>query len=339
MTNSHNPLLINRIQNFIKAALYAVAVTFISTQTATAQGNFLPPPVINGVINAQQLEYGNNEENHDRRTSGPVTWWITWNDSDFFVANRGLGATDGSVCYFDRNPISPVNGGNNIDGTLAGLTFGGTVRYGTLPFRADYALFSNSTGRQAYQTDLVGGWTSVGSATHEYATAGNEREHRVPWNAITSGNGRPESFLYFCYAVTGSSVVGQVPLQNPGGAIGTTATATHFYRIYNSIDPINKPPFWVVASSAPPTAARGSIAGSVKSQSGRAIGKVQVDLVGNNGEMMRTMTNGFGYFTFDEVPFGGFYVIQISAGKQVSMSDQRTFQFTESINDLEFIVK
>lgn len=338
MKDSHNSFPINRIQNFIKVSLYTVAALFIWTQTVVAQGNFLPPPVIDGVINAQQLEYGNNEENHDRRTSGPVIWWITWNDDNFFVANRGLAAADGSVCYFDRNPISPVNGGTNVDGTLAGLDFGSGARFGTLPFRADYALFSNSTGRQAYQTDLAGGWTSVGAATHEYAAVGNEREHRIPWNAISSGNGRPTSFLFFCYAVTGSSVVGQVPLQNPGGAIGTNAVATHFYRIYDSIDPINKPPFWVVASSAPPTSARGSITGIVKNKTGRAVPRVQVDLIGDNGEMYRTMTNGFGYFTFEEVPFGGFYVIQVGVNKYNSTSDQRTFQFSESISTLEFIL-
>jgi hypothetical protein len=336
MTNSHKHHSRNILARYLKVSLYIISFLLITGQSLKAQ-NFITP-VIDGVIHAQQLEYGNNEEDHDRRTSGTVTWWVTWDNTNFYIATSGAPVNEGAVCYFDRNPITPVNGGSNIDGNLAGFNFDG-ARYGILPFRADFVAYF-STVKREWHTASSGAWTPPTLGGGTFASVGGQREYAIPWNAISNGNGRPTRFLFFCYGVTAAgSVYGQIPLENPGGAIGQNAVATHFYRINNSIDPINKPPFSQVNSSMPPTTAAGTINGSVVSKSGRPISKVNVLLVGNNGEVRTALTNPFGYFSFTDVPFGDFYVIQINSKKYISVSDSRSFQFTEDINDMNFVVE
>jgi hypothetical protein len=128
-------------------------------------------------------------------------------------------------------------------------------------------------------------------------------------------------------------------LENPGGAIGQNATATYFYRIFNSIDPINKPPFSTVNSSATPTAARGTIAGIVTSKSGRNLSKVEIVLVAGNGEVRKAITNPFGNYSFTDVPYGEFYVVQINSPKNNFISDARGFQFLDDMNEVNFVVQ
>jgi hypothetical protein len=337
MTSSHKLSSLNQLANSLKVILYAIAIFLIPGQSIFAQQNFRTP-VIDGVINAQQLEYGNNEEDHDRRTSGPVTWWITWDADNFYIATSGAPVAEGAVCYFDRNPITPTNGGTNIDGNLAGLNFDG-ARYGTLPFRADFVAYF-STVKREWHTASSGAWTPPLLGGGTFASVGGQREYGIPWNAISNGNGRLTAFLFFCYGVNSAgSVYGQVPAQNPGGAIGNNATATYFYRIYDSIDPVNKPPFSQVNSSTPPTAATGTVSGAITSKSGRAISRAQVMLVGDDGRMRTAFTNPFGNYVFTDVPFGGFYIIQVGMGKGNSASDARTFTFSEDINDMNFVLQ
>lgn len=336
MSNSRKLNISNKMQQSIKVSSYALLVLCFSAVSIVAQPN-LRTAVIDGTINAQSLEYGNNEENHDRRTSGAMTWYSTWDNNNFYIAARGVPVNEGAVCYIDRNPISPVNGGTNVDGNLAGVNFDG-ARYGTLPFRADFVFYFSTTKREWYAANN-GLWIGPVSNGGAFASVGGDREFGIPWNAITNGNGRPDRFLYFCYGVSAAgSVYGQVPLQNPNGSIGINAVATHFYHVHDSDDPINKPPFWAVSTSTPPTSAHGSITGSVRSKSGRGVAKMEITLLSTTGQVTTARTNGFGYFVFDEVPFGAFYVIQTGVSKASPISQSRTFQFTESVNDLDFIV-
>jgi hypothetical protein len=136
------------------------------------------------------------------------------------------------------------------------------------------------------------------------------------------------------------AIYGQVPLQNPSGANAQGATATHFYRIFNSLDPINKPPFSTVNSSQPPTAATGTVSGRVTSKSGRAIPGAKITLIGGDGIYRTAISSPFGYYVLPDVPVGGFYIIEIGGSKRApAYSETRTFNFNEDVNDMNFIVE
>jgi hypothetical protein len=194
MTSSDKLGSHNRLQYSLKALPYITILFFALSQSLFAQQNFVTP-VIDGVIHAQQLEYGNNEENHDRRNSDPVTWWVTWDDTNFYVATDGAPVGEGAVCYFDRNPVSPTNSGTNTDGTLTGFNFDG-ARYGTLPFRADFVAYFSTARREWHSTDLGGGWTGAMLGGGSFASVGTQREYGIPWNSITLGTGRPADPLF-----------------------------------------------------------------------------------------------------------------------------------------------
>jgi hypothetical protein len=322
----------------LKVLLYLAIVIFISTQTLSAQGNFRTP-TIDGSIQATTLEYGNNEEDHDRRTSGATTWWATWDDNNFYAAVKGAPLNQGTVCYFDRDPTNPSNGGTNANGNLAGYNFDG-ARYGTLPFRADFVAYFSSSRREWHSADGAGGWTAGSLGGGNFAAATDEREYGIPWNAVNNGNGRPDSFLFFCYAVTpAGSVFGTIPTQNMTGNIGTNATATHFYRVYNSLDPINKPPFSQLNSSAVPTSASGTITGKITGTDGRPVSRAQVVLSSTSGQTYRAMANPFGYFVFSDIPYGDFYILNVGGGKASNGVISRAFEFNEDITNLDLTIE
>ncbi len=85
--------------------------------------------------------------------------------------------------------------------------------------------------------------------------------------------------------------------------------------------------------AVPASAASGVIQGGVFSGDGRNVPKAFVTLSGN-GATFTAMTNPFGYFRFNEVPFGETYIVQVRS-KQYVFAPQ-IITFNEDINDLNF---
>jgi len=79
----------------------------------------------------------------------------------------------------------------------------------------------------------------------QYASgAGNVREVAIPWNAINQGGGLPTHLVFFGYLTSGGGYVyGQVPNDNPGQFIGTSAAYTQYYNVSNTGDGTSTPPF------------------------------------------------------------------------------------------------
>jgi hypothetical protein len=329
-------------QRFI-GSLFGVALLMLAF-TLTTPAQSLRTATVDGVINATALEYGNNEENIDRKTSGAVTWWMTWDDTNLYIATAGATLSDGTICYVDYNPIIPTNGGTNLDGNLSGVTYDG-ARYNTLPIRADFVVYYKDGTREYRRADGAGGWTAPVTSFGQYASninpsqnvQGNQREIGISWSNIT-GSARPTGFAFLCYAVQPSGFVyGQVPLQNPGGFAGTNAVATHFFRIFNSIDPVNKPPFSILQTPGIPTAASGSIGGRLTIDGTRGIARATVTLSSADGSIsMRTITNQLGYYQFEEVLFGGTYIVSVGSKRYVFSPDSLVFNFIDNMRNIDF---
>jgi hypothetical protein len=144
----------------------------------------------------------------------------------------------------------PPNGGTNANGSIVGFNYDGTD-FSSLPFRAQFVTYFKDGYNEYRQSDGSGGW---GIATSNYGTYasngnGNVREFAIPWTAISGGI--PSSFLFFGYLTSsGGYVYGQVPNDNPGAFIGTSATYTQFFAVNSTSNGSSTPPFSIETNSS-----------------------------------------------------------------------------------------
>ena len=207
-----------------------VICLFFVISDARAQFN---TPVIDGAISPN--EYGVHSDGQNQRsTATGQTWYMTWDETNLYVAVTNANLAEGAVVAIDRNPVSPPVGGTDADGTLAALNYDNTA-IGNLPFRADFRTYFKD-GYRDYQTaNGANGWNFGASGFGVYASgAGNVREFSIPWASVTGG-GRPASFLFTAYL---SSPGGYIYGQIPEGNTGTTAPGD-WYRYFAILDTNN----------------------------------------------------------------------------------------------------
>lgn len=192
-------------------------------------------PVIDGNITAG--EYGTS---NSLSTSTAQTWYMTWDQTNLYVAITNANLTEGAVVYLSTDP-------NATNGNTVGFTYDGTG-FSSLPFRAQFVTYFKN-GYHEYRTNGASGWsdsTSNYGAYADNAANGNTRELAIPWSAITNNNGLPGSFVFFGYLTSsGGYVYGQVPNDNPGAVIGTSAAYTQYYAVANTGNGTSTPPFSV----------------------------------------------------------------------------------------------
>jgi len=218
-------------------SICAVASIFFLVICATAQFN---TPTVNGVIGAG--EYGSHVDGQNQMTTGSgQTWYVTWNDTNLYVAVTNANLAEGAVIAIDRDPVSPPNGGTNANGTLNALNYDSTA-IGTLPFRADFRAYFKDGYRDYQSANGANGWNFGASGFGTYASgAGNVREFSIPWSTITGG-GRPSSFLFSAYLSSGGGFIyGQVPSGNAGG--NTPGNWNRYYAVVNTADTTSTKPF------------------------------------------------------------------------------------------------
>lgn len=91
----------------------------------------------------------------------------------------------------------------------------------------------------------------------------------------------------------------------------------------------------VVISSLGPTAAYATVDGRVMSADGRPVPRAVVSMTDNQGRVMTSVTNPFGYFRFTEVVAGSTYIIEVTS-KQHAF-DPRVVVVLDDLHDLDFI--
>lgn len=212
-----------------KPVLFWIFVSlFLISGKTSAQFN---TPTINGVISAN--EYGvHTDGQNQKNTTSAQTWYLSWDNTNLYVAVTNANLAEGAVIAIDRNPVSPANGGTNADGTLAALNYDGTA-IGNYPFRADFRAYFKD-GYRDYQTaNGSNGWNFGASGFGTYASgAGNVRELAIPWSTITGG-GRPASFLFLAYLnSSGGYIYGQVPQGNTEG--NSPGDYNRYYAVVNT---------------------------------------------------------------------------------------------------------
>src|SRR4051812_1139873 len=70
---------------------------------------------------------------------------------------------------------------------------------------------------------------------------------------------------------------------------------------------------WAVVTALAPTAASVGISGRIVDSNGYGIAKVRVTLADGTGQARIALTNGFGYFRFDNIQAGATYIVEAFA--------------------------
>jgi len=181
-------------------------------------------PTVNGAIASN--EYGVHTDGQNKQDN----FFVTWDATNLYVGIINSNVFEGAVFYLDINPVTPVNGGTNANGSIIGFNYDATS-FLELPFRADLVAYFKNGYREYRSANGSGGWGSNTAGFGSYAdnSGANTRELAIPWSAV---GGIPASFNFFGYVTSGGGFVyNQVPNLNSGGAIGTSA----IYRYYNTV--------------------------------------------------------------------------------------------------------
>lgn len=230
--------------SFFKLIFTAIAV--VSFYCASAQYN---TATINNAIGTDEYGIG-NVNNYNVGGAGGQTWYMNWDANYLYISILNANTAEFGIVYLDINPIVPVNGGTNANGSTDGLTNFDNLTP-KLPFRADAAIVFKDVLRGVYKSNGTGGWsiqsfgpTGFGATAPNdvvagwYSTGANNRELKISWNQLTGGAGIPASFNWLGYmsyncSNTCGGMYGQVPSGNPSGsfAVGSTPNMVRYFTV------------------------------------------------------------------------------------------------------------
>lgn len=192
---------------------------------------FSTPPSIDGTIDSG---YG----------TGTDGWAMGWDDTYLYL-RKTTNSNEPVTVYLDINPIVPVSGGTNSNGSLIGTTNWGITP--TLPFRADFKIYWEDSYLEYQTANGSGGWNAViPIGTANRTNTNPNKECRILWSALTGG-GRPVSFNWLGYCnsrATPGFIYHQVPSANLNPD-GTNATPRFFgyYSVVNTTNSNTTNPF------------------------------------------------------------------------------------------------
>jgi len=197
-------------------------------------GGFVAP-TCDGVIGAG--EYG-DATHQDGPTATGQTWYLTWNDTNLYVAIAGATVTEGNVIYLAPNP------GDGGTGLTSGQPYDNTD-ITALPFAADLVVY----GKDGYDDAQVvsnGAWGSPTASAIQVCTNGTTktREEVIPWSLL---GGRPASFGWLGYVAANRNnnaqgyIYGQMPTDDPGGAPANNLTYTRYFAVPDATPGVDAP--------------------------------------------------------------------------------------------------
>jgi hypothetical protein len=238
-------------------------------------------------IDAANDGLGNYPNNY---SSGSTNWALTWNNTDLFVSINNANQSEPVSIYLDVDPIVPVNGGTNANGTLEGLNYDGYSTRPNLPFRADVCIYAHNGYREIFRRNSANGWTSLGggndgicgSGTNDYAGNGNgqyssndngngnggddRREFKISWARLQgtiNGGVRPTAFNWMGYISYNNGMYAQVPVENYNGnnVIGNSNGIVRYFTVSNTDNGTSTNPFGQNSFTQPLTASNAAFAG------------------------------------------------------------------------------
>lgn len=170
-------------------------------------------------------------------------WSIAWDDTYLYLVKKGGSSTEPWIVYFDIDPVFPVTGGGNTDGSVTGTTDWGITP--NCPFRADGRLYMTTSTVELLNRNNSGGWS--GTSTPSMGTSGSDREVRISWSSFAGISSRPSQFSFFGFASTTSgppaTMYDQSPEDNPHTGSYATPNCEYYWRCHNTSSTNTENPF------------------------------------------------------------------------------------------------
>ncbi len=233
-------------KGLISQGFWLILILIWLTQPSFAQFN---TAIQDGVISAG--EYGSHVDGQNQQTSSTTVWYVTWDNTNLYLAYTGSNFNEPGIFYLDHNPVIPVNGGTDADGSTQGF-FTYDRNHMMQPFRADFVLYMKNGYHEYRLDDAAGYWGANTANTLTVGTNGgtNTVEIAVPWNVIT-GAGRPAEFNWFGYkaydyGAPTNGIYHTAPVANPECACNqdpSTSYPTYYYTITSTANGSSTLPF------------------------------------------------------------------------------------------------
>ena len=93
----------------------------------------------------------------------------------------------------------------------------------------------------------------------------------------------------------------------------------------------------VSMNTAAPTAAEASVTGRILTDSGRGISRTNLTITDSqSGENKYAITNPFGYYRFDGLATGHFYILTVRNKRYTFQQNSQSFQLNDNLDGVDF---
>lgn len=151
-------------------------------------------------------------------------------------------------------------------------------------------------------------------------------------NLLASGSGS--------FTVTENAPTNFYQLQSIVCTVGTGGTSTTMISVPTRTATINLNYGDLVTctfTNVVPTAASTYVRGRILSNGGLPISRTLVTIQNvNTGEIQRTLSNSFGYYRFDDLEVGNFYIVTVENRKYVFTPNSASFTLNDAVESLDF---
>jgi hypothetical protein len=140
------------------------------------------------------------------------------------------------------------------------------------------------------------------------------------------------------WSITGLGCVEQTPTGVTNNATTTSLNTSTGFNVANIKPDEGENIVCTYTNSYSPTAALVSVSGRVTTANGNGIRNAQVMLQDlSTGATWRVSTGSFGYYSFDGLEVGDFYMITVGSRRYTFTQNTRTFSLVDNLDGVDFV--
>lgn len=199
---------------------------------------------------------------------------------------------------------------------------------------------ANTYARFAINLSATNGNFSIRDITNGTSSAEFSGAQTITWILNNSGSSlsysAPDSTMQSVNNDTADIYVGNTLIFDNVAVQTPAQTITDLKFVYSGGSGTIRLDNFLISPLAP-TAASVSVSGRVTDSYGKGIGRATITLLDVNTSQTRTaQTGGNGYYVFEDVPVGGFYVVNAVARRYTFAQDTQSFTLIDAMQGVNF---